>query len=640
MMGGFADPYPDELFYSICARICKRAGYPSYYRAMQDLFGSDKMAASIAFPGYLDDFVARLPLESRYTSDYFLAEHTLLPLYHPFLPPERSRRLRLDMCGRKGPSLHNPCGMSGSPIPRPEWLRFCPECVREDKSRYGECYWHRTHQITGIEICPFHQVSLQRSDVRARNRRSRYQFVSAEDVLQWTEQQPSGTPNPSHQILLVLARDINFLLHQQHLSKEEPTRLYQRYRQLLFERGLVTYRGRVVDTSLLLQQFRNAYPRELLQLLHCEIDKQRGRPWLLHLVRVPKNAHDPLHHLLLIYFLGYTAEEFFALPVERKPFGDGPWPCLNPVCEQYHQPCITACQIVHKRGVKRPIGIFVCTCGFAYSRLGPESSANHPFQLSKIKAFGAQWETKLKTLWKDETASLQAIADQLGVAPRTVKLQAMKRGLPFPRPGGTYPDLKELKRPRRSRVQTSDPTVLETNRAAWLALMQAHPEAGVTILRNREAALHSWLERNDKTWLSAHLPCPQKPKQPASRVDWEARDLQLAEKVRGTALHLKNLPGRPVFLTVTAIGREIGHLTLLRQHLEKLPRTAEVLREFVETHEAFAVRRVWWAVTAFRQEQVYPLRWQLMLRAGVNGLAMRPEVKSALDSAMQILQRE
>jgi hypothetical protein len=47
---------------------------------------------------------------------------------------------------------------------------------------------------------------------------------------------------------------------------------------------------------------------------------------------------------LLIQFLGYTAEEFFQLPNsppdEFKPFGEKPWPCLNPVCKRFQQPGI------------------------------------------------------------------------------------------------------------------------------------------------------------------------------------------------------------------------------------------------------------------------------------------------------------
>src|SRR5260221_3342972 len=41
-------------------------------------------------------------------------------------------------------------------------------------------------------------------------------------------------------------------------------------------------------------------------------------------------------HILVIRFLESTAESFLRRHIEApKPFGSGPWPCLNPVCEEY-----------------------------------------------------------------------------------------------------------------------------------------------------------------------------------------------------------------------------------------------------------------------------------------------------------------
>src|SRR5713101_341244 len=186
MIGIFPDPYPGEIFYSFCARLCERAGYSKHRIAMRDLFGCEAVVASVAFPSHLDDLVARLPPGSVYTSDYLLVKHTLLPFYSPFLPLERVSRLRQDMCGRKGPAIHMRSGVMASRVPLPRWLRFCPQCVAEDRNRFGECYWHRVHQISGVELCPFHEVSLQESNAHATNKRTRHEYVSAERSIQGT----------------------------------------------------------------------------------------------------------------------------------------------------------------------------------------------------------------------------------------------------------------------------------------------------------------------------------------------------------------------------------------------------------------------------------------------------------------------
>jgi Tn7-like transposition protein D/TniQ len=637
MIGIFPDPYPDEIFYSICARLCEHAGYSKHRIAMRDIFGCEAVIASVVLPSRLDDLEARLPPGSAYTADYLIAEHSLLPFYSPFLPPERLSRLRQDMRGRKGPAIHMRSGIMASNVPLSNWLRFCPRCVVEDRDCHGECYWHRVHQVSGVEICPFHEVYLQDSNVRARNQKTRHEFVSAERSVREIERQQPGSRSPYHQTLLDIARDAYWLLWQRNLS-QDLTLLQHRYRRLLSEIDLATYRGRV-DISMFLQKFRNCYPPQLLQILHCELEEHIQESWLLRLVRTPHSAQHPLHHLLLIRFLGYTVEDFFSFPSENKPFGVGPWPCLNPTCEHYRQPCIRECRIVHSQNVRgKPIGTFVCICGFMYSRTGPDTIGNNQFQRNKIKAFGSLWETRLQVLWEDASVSLRAIAHQLGVDPLTVKRQATRIGLPFPRSVRRCFPLKIPEKPSLSLAQISERAALETNRTTWLATIQEHPGAGVKMLRSMEPGSYTWLYRNDKMWLLEHTPLCEKPKTQPHRVDWEKRDLQLAEDVEVAALLIKNLPGRPVHITISTIGRETGRLALLQQHLDKLPRTAGVLKEFVETREEFAVRRLWWAVTVLSLEHIYPERWLLIRKAGVARLIDQPEVKDAIDAALQILQ--
>ena len=80
------------------------------------------------------------------------------------------------------------------------------------------------------------------------------------------------------------------------------------------------------------------------------------------------------------------------------------------------------------------------------------------------------------------------------------------------------------------------------------------------------------------------------------------------------ASHLKNAPGRPVQMTKTAIGRDLGAVTLLQQNLDKMPLTAQALASVAETREQYAVRRVWWATDSYCQEHILPREWQLALR--------------------------
>lgn len=44
-------------------------------------------------------------------------------------------------------------------------LRYCPACAANDREQYGEAYWHRIHQLIGIQVCPVHRCYLMDSSV-------------------------------------------------------------------------------------------------------------------------------------------------------------------------------------------------------------------------------------------------------------------------------------------------------------------------------------------------------------------------------------------------------------------------------------------------------------------------------------------
>lgn len=88
---------------------------------------------------------------------------------------------------------------------------------------------------------------------------------------------------------------------------------------------------------------------------------------------------------------------------------------------------------------------------------------------------------------------------------------------------------------------------------------------------------------------------------------------------------------------MTAIGRAVGAVTLLRQKLHKMPLTAQVLTGVVETHEQYAVRRVWLATNLYYQEGVLPREWQLVMRANVYSFRDNSAVKCALKNAINMM---
>jgi hypothetical protein len=416
--------------------------------------------------------------------------------------------------------------------------------------------------------------------------------------------------------------------------------LSKRYRQLLAEQGLATYSGRV-RVSELLRDFCQFYPNELLQSLQCEIDTESQHSWLFRLVRAPKGSQHPLRHLLLMQFLGHTAESFFQLPHQFKPFGQGPWLCLNQAAAHFHQPVIQACEIAYSQEHGKPIGAFCCSCGFIYCRTGPDTTMEDQFRITKIRAFGSAWEEKLKRLWTDSTVSLRGMARQLGVDPTTVKLHAAALELPFPRQSKRQTNRSNRVLVASSKIQeTVSGNTLENYRAEWLAAGRENPDLGRTALKSQFQRVYTWLRRNDREWLDTNMPPKKQVASPFLWVNWENRDTELAEAANLAATNLYNQAGRPSQVTVAAIARELGQLALIQKHADKLPQTSKVLSELAETRESFALRRIQWVLDCYIQEKICPPRWQFVRRAGLRPeIELLPSVEDAISRALITLEQ-
>jgi len=374
---------------------------------------------------------------------------------------------------------------------------------------------------------------------------------------------------------------------------------------------------------------------KLLDLLQCGLPDENGDGWLGQMLRKSNTAAAPLRHLLLLQAMEVDLEHFFyphrfSKVAAQVQLPTGPWPCLNAVCEHRGKPPIGQAepQPPDTNGTRHLI-IRCPHCGFAYLiSVGTVEQT----RASRVIDYGRMWTNKLKQQWSDSTITLRQMAKKLGVDPKTVKQRAFELGLPFPRQGkrsvtkrGIY-----VTKPRDTSKS------LENHRRAWLELRHKQPEAGTKELRSQAQALYAWLYRNDRPWLEQNRPARKKPPVTLAHVDWPKRDEELAGQIATVAAHIKNSPGKPRRVTVTAIGRVLGKQSLFEAALSKLPLTRLMIKNALESGEAFAARRVHMAAAKLRQSQgVFP-RWKLVCAAGLHHrLEHRPKVKAALDYEMR-----
>lgn len=129
--------------------------------------------------------------------------------------------------------------------------------------------------------------------------------------------------------------------------------------------------------------------------------------------------------------------------------------------------------------------------------------------------------------------------------------------------------------------------------------------------------VYLWLLKHDKEWLNVHRPEIKNTAQYRRNVNWADRDRFTSEEVCRAIVRLNSMEGRPRRINVTAIAVATeGKARLSKFHLSKLPITARLISEAIESRNQFALRCLRWAADCFRREEVAPSRSKLLTRTG------------------------
>ncbi len=89
-------------------------------------------------------------------------------------------------------------------------------------------------------------------------------------------------------------------------------------------------------------------------------------------------------------------------------------------------------------------------------------------------------------------------------------------------------------------------------------------------------------------------------------------------------------------MTQRSIARELGAVTLLGKHREKLPLFKQTVETVTEDRIAFVVRRIERALEDCSAEGIPLERWRLIRKAGLERVGEWPEIEWALDQALPV----
>lgn len=555
LLAHFPTLYKDELLYSGIARYHRNAGNKTQKQTIEDLFGNQLVCASADLPSHLNKLSPKL--NEQYHTDQLIGNHTLFPYYTYFMKQEKTDEVKKLMeRGSEQGVVHTTLGIPASKIKLPMHLKYCPECYTID-GEMCEPYWHRSHQLPGVYLCPLHKVLLNVSNVEysTQNHKFSFETLSLQSITQ-------------HKDTLI---DICWLQHLEFISEQSNLLLkssnrsdasLSSYKNLLQDKGYMTARGKI-RFDRFIRDFQNFYTEELLKYLYCEVNINSYDTWLHKIIRNQAAITHPLRHLLVLRFFGKTLDSHLE-SIDSEQIRRGPWPCLNKAADHYLQEVIELCITTRCSKTNKPVSTFQCSCGFVFSRRGTGENCEDRYRIGRIKAFGPIWYEKLRCLNATDM-SLRQKAGVLGVDPGTIKFQTKY--------------------------------LIEQT----LTMVNAYCTSSV-----KRKSLSIKKRTRSRSLIV--------------RVDWNKRDELLLSVVAKAIGDLKELP-MPHRITIASITRFSGAGDLLMKlikNLNKLPRTKELISNCVDTTESYQIRRLLWAANQLKETEGRVLGWKLLKGAGLN----------------------
>ncbi|MCM3181172.1 TnsD family transposase [Cytobacillus horneckiae] len=607
MLVYFPSLYPDELLYSWFSRYHEHSRNTSPKQTMKELFDSASVVAVVDLPTNLSVFHKNInqfnPPNLKELIDY----HTLYKYYTFFQSNEVQQKATDYMKYGDNPgTIHLFLGIVASTIKDWQYIRFCPSCVKQDRANYGEAYWHVSHQLPKVHYCYIHQEPLQDSTIELRNPH-KHEFISAEKAELDIPFLTSLFSQKTEQYLRALSGEsLKLIVDNQPFDFQNIQPIYKYLMQL---NGYSNHLGKV-HQQYFTKQFKQYYGEEFLSLVNCDFDEQSDTSWLRSIVRKHRKAFHPVQHLLLLNFLGTSVKELSNLKEKTyQPFGETPYYCLNPAADHYKEQVVTELRVTTCTTTRKPVGTFTCSCGFVYSRRGPDVKEEDVFKMGRIKAFGDVWMAKLQGLLS-KGLSYYAIAQILECDYTTVKKYANRQ---------------------HSNKKTDDDPVQRLKvikGLEWTNLLKEHPNLTVTQLRKLAPALYAWHYRNNRQWLNDNS--PKTHSHLNNRIDWQKRDLELLAKVKQAIRDLYAIE-KPVYVNKSRVGKTMNRLSLLEKLLDKLPRTKAYLEVHIETREQYQMRRIKWACKIiYENNDEHVMEWKVRRLAG-----LKKELSTSLEHALQ-----
>jgi len=530
----FPDPFPDETLHSVLARYAQLYGLRSPNGILTGALWGGNFSENVPFPCHLARLVDALPTQVGMTVSRLIDNHTLLPYYQPFLSVSQLQYAQSQMAFRGSGGLKLKLGLIASRLEHATRTRFCSACLKQDDACKGVAYWHRVHQLPGVLICPHHMEPLMVLDQRTLTCWRKRLLLPGHEAVQSRALALDISPERRRELF-----DIAKVSHEVLQANACPFRA-DRIQKLLVDGalalGLASGNGRLRLGSLGLHMnaFFNSLPSIGEYSILGNLQDDVPAPWVTKLLRKPRHTHHPLKFILLAIALKIDI-------VELLTEGD-----------------------THVE-----VDVAQCSSHLPSSIPLMEPSGEH-----EASSITSDVTTGLeRDIWACAEKGMDAgeISAQLSVSLATVYRGV--RGHEQGTEGWKQSRFKRGLNQRRSRFEQQYQD------------HQAH-----------ECSDYMWLYRNDRVWLTQQFSPPYRAGSTGeSRSPFRDLDPSLASQIYECARNLRALPGKPIRVTQSRIGRELGSVARFEKQLQKLPLCAAALASVCESRDHFHMRRLQWA---------------------------------------------
>lgn len=307
----------DETLYSYLYRVNAYNCAGASRTFVHQVFGNSKAVTSADLPSGLGTMLQAWEQVSPYLQlEEVIEKTTQFPYHRPFMSRQRWDELVKRALTGSGSALKTWLGLVAQRFSASCVFRSCVHCDRESWCSKGVIYWHRSHLLPGVRVCPTHHIPLVEH------------FTQSKDSARSALRHPPAPGIPARIAARSLESASRFATSSAELLAWPPLHLGPEacasvYVTRLDEMGLC-HRGRVrwQELSLMILEANNGF--DCWTVGERVTDARDGvLSWLPSLIQARGSASHPLTHILLIDVLFGSFAGFLSTCKPEANFAEG-----------------------------------------------------------------------------------------------------------------------------------------------------------------------------------------------------------------------------------------------------------------------------------------------------------------------------